>query len=166
MDRIYQECLRLLQSGQDAVLATIIEAKGSAPRTAGTKMLVRQDGTMLGTIGGGRLEHDMIEAARRLFESRQSAIHRFELTGDDVAAMDMICGGSGEVWLHLLAAGDRNNLLVCQAADGILTRRDYSWLITEIGKRDSVADRQFCLVARTGPSPDGCIGRGSGWMNG
>ena len=88
---IYQECLRVLQSGHDVVLATIFEARGSAPRTAGAKMVVRSDGTTLGTIGGGRLENDVIDVARRLFVSRRSAIHSFDLTGKDLAAMDMIC---------------------------------------------------------------------------
>jgi xanthine dehydrogenase accessory factor len=146
MREVYEECLRLLQSGQDVVLATVFEAKGSAPRTAGAKMLVRPDGSILGTIGGGRLEHDAIEVARRLFDSRQSVIHRFELTGNDVAAMDMICGGSGEVWLHLLTAGDKNTSIVCQTMTGVLTRRESGWLITEIGDCENTADRQFCLV--------------------
>ena len=146
MLEIYEECAKLLQAGRDVVLATVFEARGSAPRTAGAKMLVREDGSILGTIGGGRLEHDAVEVARRLFDSRQSVIHRFELTGNDVAAMDMICGGSGEVWLQLLTAADRNNLIVCQATAGALGRRESGWLITEIGSRDNVADRQFCLI--------------------
>ena len=146
MREVYEEGLRLLQSGQDVVVATVFEAKGSAPRTAGAKMIVRPDGSILGTIGGGRLEHDAIEVACRLFDSRQSVIHRFELTGNDVAAMDMICGGSGEVWLHLLTAGDKNTSIVCQAMAGVLARRESGWLITEIGDGENTADRQFCLV--------------------
>jgi xanthine dehydrogenase accessory factor len=160
MIEIYEECAKLLQAGRDVVLATVFEARGSAPRTAGAKMLVREDGSILGTIGGGRLEHDAVEVARRLFDSRQSVIHQFELTGNDVAAMDMICGGSGEVWLQLLTAADRNNLIVCQATAGALGRRESGWLIAEIGSRDNVADRQFCLIGAD-RSVTGRLHRGS-----
>lgn len=143
---IYQECLRVLQSGHDVVLATIFEARGSAPRTAGAKMVVRSDGTTLGTIGGGRLENDVIDVARRLFVSRRSAIHSFDLTGKDLAAMDMICGGCGEVWLHFLTAADSNDLAVCQATVGVLSRRESGCLITEISDSNGARDRQFCLI--------------------
>ena len=143
---IYQECLRVLQSGHDVVLATIFEARGSAPRTAGAKMVVRSDGTTLGTIGGGRLENDVTDVARRLFVSRRSAIHSFDLTGKDLAAMDMICGGCGEVWLHFLTAADSNDLAVCQATVGVLSRRESGCLITEISDSNGARDRQFCLI--------------------
>ena len=146
MEKIYQECLRLLQCGQDAVLATIIEAKGSAPRTVGTKMIVRQDGAIMGSIGGGRLEHEVVAAAQNLFDNRQSVIYGFELTGDDVAAMDMICGGSGEIWLHLLTAADPNNLLICKAIADVLSHRKQGWLITEISTQAPLSERRFALV--------------------
>lgn len=146
MDKIYQECLRLLQCGQDAVLATIVEAKGSAPRTAGTKMIVRQDGTIMGSIGGGRLEHEVVAVAQNSFDNRQSVIYAFELTGDDVAEMDMICGGRGEVWLQFLSAVDPNNLLVCMAIADVLSHKKPGWLITEISTQESLTVRQFALV--------------------
>lgn len=146
MDKIYQECLRLLQCGQDVVLATIVEAKGSAPRTAGTKMIVRQDGTIMGSIGGGRLEHEVVAVAQNLFDNRQSVIYGFELTGDDVAAMDMICGGRGEVWLHFLTAADPNNFLVCKATADVLSRGKAGWLITEISNLESLPARRFAVI--------------------
>ena len=145
MLEIYEECVRLLQGGQSLVLVTVFEAQGSAPRAAGAKMVVRPDGSILGTVGGGRLEHDAVCAARKLFDGRQSATLAFELTGSDVADMDMICGGHGEMWLHFLAAEDPNNITVCQALAGILFRREQAWLITAIDDRKNQLDRQFGL---------------------
>ena len=147
MNEIYEECTRLLQAGQNIVLATVFEAKGSAPRTAGAKMVVRSDGSILGTIGGGRLEHDAIQVARSLFRNQRSGIHAFDLTGNDVAGMDMICGGHGEVWLHYLDAGNMNNLDVCRETAAILERRERAWLITEIDDEKLLSKRQYALIA-------------------
>jgi len=147
MIEIYEECVRALQAGRNIVLATVFEAKGSAPRTAGAKMIVRSDGSSMGTVGGGRLEHDAIQAARSLFDSRQSEIHAFELTGTDVAGMDMICGGRGEIWLHFMDAGNANNLEVCRATANVLARREKAWLITAIDNEGLQKKRQYGLIA-------------------
>ena len=93
MIEIYQECCTLLQAGQPVVLATVFEAKGSAPRVAGARMLVRKDGSIRGTIGGGRLEHDAVQLAITLFEKAESAIYSFDLTGSDVAGMEVTING-------------------------------------------------------------------------
>jgi len=54
MLEIYQELVSVVSKGERAVLATIISSQGSAPRKAGAKMLIKEDGTFVGTIGGGR----------------------------------------------------------------------------------------------------------------
>ena len=146
MIEIYTEALKLLQAGQDVVIATVFDARGSAPRTAGARMIVRTDGSILGTIGGGRLEHDAIQAALTSFASRRSATHAFELTGTDVAGMDMICGGSGEVWLHFLSAGKTQDSEVCQATVDVLSRRGKAWLVTEINAAEIQTERRFALI--------------------
>ena len=146
MIEIYTEALQLLRAGQDVVIATVFDARGSAPRTAGARMIVRADGSILGTIGGGRLEHDAIQAALASFSSRQSATYTFELTGNDVAGMDMICGGSGEVWLHFLSAANTKDNEVCQATVDVLSRRKKAWLVTEISDVESQTERQFALI--------------------
>ena len=128
------------------MIATVFAARGSAPRMAGARMIVRADGSILGTIGGGRLEHDAIQAALTSFATRQSATHSFELTGTDVAGMDMICGGSGEVWLHFLSAGKTKDSEVCQATVDVLSRRKKAWLVTEISVAESQEIRQFALI--------------------
>ena len=50
---IYQELANVVARGERVVLATVISSRGSAPRKAGAKMLIRQDGTFVGTVGGG-----------------------------------------------------------------------------------------------------------------
>ena len=146
MIEIYQECCTLLQAGQPVVLATVFEAKGSAPRVAGARMLVRKDGSIRGTIGGGRLEHDAVQLAITLFEKAESAIYSFDLTGSDVAGMDMICGGKGEVWLHYYSAGAGQELAVCRAIQAVLASRQKAWLVTEISGPVDGNGRQFALL--------------------
>ena len=65
MKIIFDEMARLLQEGESFVVATVFDQSGSAPRTSGAKMLVKTDGTVSGTIGGGRLEADALQAARK-----------------------------------------------------------------------------------------------------
>ena len=57
MDDIYEAIARLRRSGEKAVLATIVSTRGSAPRKEGTKMLVLANGKIIGTVGGGSIEH-------------------------------------------------------------------------------------------------------------
>jgi xanthine dehydrogenase accessory factor len=143
---IYEECLRLLTAGEAVVIATVFEAKGSAPRTAGAKMIVRADASIKGTIGGGRLEHDAIMAACNLFHTKNSSIYAFDLTGTDVAGMDMICGGRGEVWLHYLDNQIENNQTVCRATIELLKEQKKGWLITELTATLPSQDRQYALL--------------------
>jgi len=145
---LFNEMAKLVQEGVSFAVATIFDKTGSAPRTAGAKMVVRPDGSIVGTIGGGRLEADAIELAREALASRWTRIQSFDLTSKDAAAMDMICGGKGEILIDFVDAADESNRAVCQAADEILERKEKAWLITALGR--GMASRQQCLVRRDG----------------
>lgn len=64
MKRLYRDMVRLLRAGESFAVATIFDKVGSAPRGAGAKMVVRGDGSILGSIGGGRLEADAMRLAQ------------------------------------------------------------------------------------------------------
>jgi xanthine dehydrogenase accessory factor len=106
MQDIYQEILQELSQGRDFILATIINQKGSAPRTQGTKFLIRPDGRFSGTIGGGRLEADVLKAAPEVFQKKRNKILPFRLKGEEVAETEMICGGEVDVYLELFLSGN------------------------------------------------------------
>ena len=120
MKEIFRGMVELLHHGESFVAATIFDQSGSAPRTSGARMLVRVDGTIHGTIGGGRLEADAIQAARKVLLSGQSAILSFQLTGEDAASMDMICGGQGQVLLDFIDGADETNRIIYEEATAIL----------------------------------------------
>jgi xanthine dehydrogenase accessory factor len=90
---------RLAESGDEAVLVTVIEVKGSTPRDAGAKMVVTRD-TIHGTVGGGHLELKAIELARTMLRQRPlataPAVHRFPLG----PSLGQCCGGEATLLLE------------------------------------------------------------------
>ncbi len=148
MKKLFQEMVKLLQQKESFVLATIFDKSGSAPRTAGAKMVVRAVGAIIGTIGGGRLEAEAIRLGREALLSRQSLIQTFDLTGKDAAGMDMICGGKGEILIDFIDAADENARIIYTEAAKILERKEKAWLITVLENTNDIKGliRQQCLV--------------------
>lgn len=148
MHNLYREMVELLQRKENFAVATIFDKSGSAPRAEGAKMIVRADGSIAGTIGGGRLEAQAIDLARELIPARKTVIQSFDLTGRDVAESDMICGGSGEILIDFIDAGDDANLRICEAAAHIVQRSEKGWLVTVLGEDSDTfgIGRQQCLV--------------------
>ena len=145
---LFREAVRLLQDGQSFAVATVFDNVGSVPRTAGAKMLVRLDGSICGSIGGGRLEAENIREAGKLLALKQTAIRKFDLTSEDAAGAEMVCGGKGEVLIDSVDAADKDNRLVYEAASEILERNEKAWLVTILdrGGSSSGLHRQLCLV--------------------
>ena len=105
MEDIYPKAMEALESGRSSVLATIIRLTGSGPRGVGTKFLILEDGSYVGTIGGGLLEAQVIAGAKGVFATRKPSRLSFNLRGIDVAKSEMICGGEVEVFLEPLIPG-------------------------------------------------------------
>ena len=86
---------------QQSVLATIISRKGSAPRHVGSKMLVKEDGSFAGTIGGGRIEAETIRSALGMIKNKipVKLLHT-EMTAEEADAQGMVCGGIVDLLLE------------------------------------------------------------------
>jgi xanthine dehydrogenase accessory factor len=97
---LYEEIVGLKKARRPAVLATVIETRGSAPRKAGAKMLVYGDGSISGTIGGGKIEAETIVAAGETLRRNASRTLAFSLT----EAHGSVCGGEVTVYLEPLVA--------------------------------------------------------------
>ncbi|MFA9466035.1 MAG: XdhC family protein [Velocimicrobium sp.] len=82
------------------VLATIISRKGSAPRGVGTKMVYFQDGSTIGTIGGGCAEADIQRKSILLMNEKKSKVYKVDMTGKEAEDDGMVCGGVIEVLLE------------------------------------------------------------------
>ena len=99
MLEIYQELVNVTSKGERAVLATVISSRGSAPREAGAKMLIKKDGSFIGSVGGGGVEHQIQKKAIEVMNSGESQIVHFDLSGRGREAA-MICGGQMDVFLE------------------------------------------------------------------
>jgi len=99
MNNVFSQIGDLLNSGRSVALCRIIQQTGSAPRATGVNCLVLDDGSLRGTIGGGRLEYEVTRKAKNNFIAGESFVQHFELTGDEVAQTEkMICGGIVDVY--------------------------------------------------------------------
>jgi xanthine dehydrogenase accessory factor len=100
MDPIFKILVQSLAGGEKVVLATLVRQWGSTPRSVGARCLVHQDGRLTGTIGGGRLEGETVQAAGEILVQGKNRLIHFELQGKEVAEVDMICGGKVDVYLE------------------------------------------------------------------
>lgn len=94
------------QQGLSLALATILHAKGSTPRGPGTRLALTQDGTILGTVGGGGLEHAVVERAKACLSGGEASFLDFSLSNSDAAAEGMVCGGEARVLVERLDPED------------------------------------------------------------
>ncbi len=94
---IFEEIVAARKGNQPVVLATVIQSLGSAPREDGARMLVRPDGSIAGTIGGGAVEQKIIEEALALMKGGSSKLITYELKD-----IGMQCGGGMSVFVEPL----------------------------------------------------------------
>jgi xanthine dehydrogenase accessory factor len=97
---IYEELVRLRNLGQKCALATIVEVRGSIPSYESAKLLVREDGSMAGTIGGGCVEAEVWNAAREVIATEKPRHLSFNLGQDAAYDNGLICGGQLDVFVE------------------------------------------------------------------
>lgn len=134
MKDIFQKIHDVIKAGKKAALCIIVETKGSSPRKAGSKMIVFEDGTQEGTIGGGSLELRVVEDAKEILKGTNAQKFSYDL-GDDLS---MNCGGYAEVYvepilpqqqLYIFGAGHIGKVLAKYAPD-------FGFAVTLIDKRE------------------------------
>jgi len=149
MKKLYEAIVDLLNQNESFAIATLFDKTGSAPRSDGAKMVVRADGSIYGTIGGGRLEAAAISLAKNAIADLKSVIQVFDLTSKDAAASDMICGGKGEILVDFIDASDKENHQIYKSVLDVINKREKGWLVTILENKPASADginRQQCLV--------------------
>jgi len=97
---IYQEIVGLRQAGRRGALATITNVRGSIPSFQTSKMLVRDDGSIVGTIGGGCVEAEVWQAAREVMEQEKPRTLSFNLNQNPKYDTGLVCGGTLEVFIE------------------------------------------------------------------
>jgi xanthine dehydrogenase accessory factor len=97
---VFEELVRLRSLGRKCALATIVEARGSIPSYESAKLLVRDDGSMTGTIGGVCVAAEVWNAAREVIETEKPKRLAFNLGQDAAYDNGLICGGQIEVFVE------------------------------------------------------------------
>ena len=100
---VWEILARWRAQGRRFAMATVIEARGFTPRKPGARMLLAEDGETAGTIGGGAIEHEVLEQARALLRSGGAATLRRHLTQE----LGMCCGGEMAVFIEALVPAPR-----------------------------------------------------------
>jgi xanthine dehydrogenase accessory factor len=99
----YELFAALARSQGDTALVTVIDVQGSVPRHPGSKMLVRSNGAILGTVGGGKGEAAAIELAVKSIGRRRSDALTVEMQGTEAEGEDMVCGGTCRLLVEYVA---------------------------------------------------------------
>jgi xanthine dehydrogenase accessory factor len=147
----------LLQRERRLVLARIIRREGSAPRATGTQCIIREDGTLLGTIGGGFLEHRVILGARDVLREGRSTIHQFHLAGEGLTQAGMICGGEVEVYLEPLSPKNRRTVEVFRGATDLIRAGRKGILVSLVEEGVAADDPESRMLLLEGEPPVGAI---------
>lgn len=100
MADVFEEIVKIKREGGEAALATIVITRGSTPREQGSKMLIKKDGTIIGSVGGGCTEAEVWQEAQKVMEDGKPKVLHFDMTGRTAEEEGMICGGTMDVYLE------------------------------------------------------------------
>jgi xanthine dehydrogenase accessory factor len=135
-----------LARGRKVALGTVVATWGSAPRAAGSRMALSDDGGLAGSVSGGCVETAVVEAGREILKGRPARLLRFGVADDAAWAVGLACGGQIEVFVEPLA------LDVFQAVRDALAREESAAVATVIaGPEDALGQSLFVTAAAAGP---------------
>lgn len=97
---MFDEITRRVAAGETLAVATIVDTRGSTPREVGAKMLIRPDGGIVGTIGGGCGEADVWRAALDVIDTKLPAVVQVDLTEEMNLRTEAVCGGIMQVFVE------------------------------------------------------------------
>lgn len=140
-----QTGLSLLEKGEDFAWVTILDTVGSSPRHAGAMMLVKADGSIAGTIGGGPLEATAIQRALAVLGSGGFYTEWF-----DAAQLGMLCGGGGSLLIERIECSCVTTREFFRAFVELLETGRKGWIVTLVPENTSVDPVRRCLVGADG----------------
>ena len=116
IQRILEKASELAKENKTIIIATILEAKGSTPRSKGAIMVANENGIIAGTIGGGKLEYRCEQIAKTYAKYPQGGIESFVLNNTEAGSLGMICGGTTKVLFNYINTPGLLNRL-CQQVE-------------------------------------------------
>lgn len=153
MKAFVQSVCELVEQDEPFVMATVVESSGSTPRSSGAKMIVRADGSIVGTVGGGLVEAQACRDGRAMLDAdEEDGVVRLvfvDMTQELAANSDMICGGGLSVLLEMVEPDGECALMYHKLGD-LLRRGVRSALATRLEDKDGL--RAVKHVILTGPT--------------
>src|SRR5690348_5097220 len=141
---IYEEIVKLRSEGQRGAVATVVNVRGSVPSFETAKMLVRNDGSIVGTVGGGCVEAKVWQAAREVMECEKPRTLTFNLNQDPKYDTGLVCGGTLDIFvepvlppasLYIFGAGH-------VAVNLYKVAQNAGFEVTVVDDRDAYANRE------------------------
>jgi len=114
---VWRAAAELARSGASGAMATVARVRGSTPVPSGTKMLVGEAGRLIGSVGGGCVEADVIGAALEAQARRQPAMMTHHLNADLAGDLGLSCGGTVDIFVEPVVSDDAY-VRVLEAAAG------------------------------------------------
>jgi xanthine dehydrogenase accessory factor len=141
---IFEEIIRLRRLGQKCALATIVQVRGSIPSYESAKLLVREDGSILGTVGGGCVEGEVWAAAREVIDTEKPKHLTFNLGQDAAYDNGLICGGQLNVFIEPVVPQPRAIIFgaghISKGLSKVITLSGF--LTTVVDDREQFANRE------------------------
>src|ERR671931_2217333 len=100
MKELLPDIERWRDAGKKVAVATVVQAYGSAPRRAGAKMAISEDGEFVGSVSGGCVENDVVEHAQQVLQESQARLVPYGITDDMAFNVGLACGGRIEVFIQ------------------------------------------------------------------
>jgi len=97
---IYEQIVSMRREGRRGAIATIVNVRGSVPSFETAKMLIRDDGSIVGTVGGGCVEAEVWQAAREVMESEKPRTLTFDLNQSPKYDTGLVCGGTLDIFIE------------------------------------------------------------------
>src|SRR5258705_13601599 len=110
---LFEEIVKMRRAGQRGALATIVHTNGSIPSYESSRMLVREDGSLVGTVGGGCVEADVWAAAKEVMQKEAPRKMVFNLNNEASYDNGLICGGTVEIFVEPILPQPIVYLFVC-----------------------------------------------------
>ncbi len=113
-DQIVETALRWIESGKKAALATVVQTWGSAPRPAGSQLVISQDAEIQGSVSGGCVESAVVSEALDALEDGKCRLLEYGVSDDDAFAVGLACGGTIRIMVEPIAVGQGPSIALLQ----------------------------------------------------
>lgn len=126
MQKLFEILIERIKQNKPSVLVTVIEGKGSVPRSSGAYMIADDKGRIYGTVGGGNIEYRATAKAKAIIDKKQNCVYEYNLSNDRASELGMVCGGSAKILFYYI---DEESGDIIEKALEMYNKRKAFWLL-------------------------------------